>query len=130
MQAERRLHPRACVDLPIELINCMGQSAQGSILNLSEEGLSVQGNGVLAGLHQALAGVELELSLIFRVQGELIRCDARVGYRRRLSQQHYQLGLSFTWLDDFSRRLLRSEVEHYLYALEHEPLTDELACIW
>ena len=110
MQIERRIHPRADVEIPVELINCMGDSAQGNILNVSEGGVLVAGDASLDRLHHAMAGVELELSLSFRLRGELIRCDARVSYVRRQSQQEYWFCLAFSWLERSGDALFCSEI--------------------
>lgn len=110
MDKERRLFPRREVCIPVELTNCLGDVAQGTIVDLSEQGMRVAGDSRLARLNERLPGIPLELSLSFRVQGELIRCDARTAYLRRCSAERYETGLEFSWLDHFSRRYLQQEV--------------------
>jgi len=111
MAEERRLFPRTPVSIPVELINCLGDIAEGTITNLSEQGLLVAGDGSLAQLNALLPGLSLELSVCFRLRDELIRCDARIIYMRRRAKDCYELGLEFSWLDYFCRRVLREEVQ-------------------
>ncbi len=110
MSEERRLYPRADAQIPVELINCIGAQAQGMVINLSEGGLLVAGDASLAKVYALQMGVPLELSLCFSLAGETVRCDARAVYQRRLSQQQYELGLEFSWLDPASLRLVQAEV--------------------
>lgn len=110
MSEERRLYPRVDAQIAIELINCIGTQAHGTVINLSAGGMLVAGDASLAQVYALQMGAPLELSLCFVLAGETVRCDARAVYRRRLSQQSYQLGLEFSWLDPAGLQLIQAEV--------------------
>lgn len=110
MFEERRLYTRIETRIITELINCMGQMVTAEIINLSEGGLLIEGDDQLAKLVNLQHGVPMDLSICFTLAGELIRCDGAVVYTRRLSQQSFQLGIEFSWLDGLCRRVLQEEV--------------------
>ncbi|MBY4678028.1 PilZ domain-containing protein [Marinobacterium arenosum] len=114
MSAERRLHPRVDVSLPVEVCNSWGATVVAQLVNLSVGGLLVSGDQRLAELYSPEMGSGQSLTVSFSLEGQPLLFDCRVVYKRRLSQSAFEFGLQFCWLDDYTRNRLTEYVDQRL----------------
>jgi hypothetical protein len=110
MIQERRIFPRLHVDIPAEVEDGRGVSADVTLLNLSLSGLLIEGGSDLLQLQPVVAGLPLELKVHFGLEDQPLHCHCRVVYNQRQSQQCMRYGLIILSIDQNASDALQAYI--------------------
>ena len=110
MNPERRIYPRINVSIPGEVEDATGVSADITILNLSVNGVLIEGDQALAGIKPPIEGAPLEIKLHFGIEERPMHCHCRVVYAQRQSQHCLRYGLTILSIDHEAHSALDSYV--------------------
>lgn len=108
MNQERRIYPRVHVEIPAEVEDGRGETANATLLNLSLGGLLLEGGGDLLELQSPVKGMPLELKVHFGLESEPVHCHCRVVYSQRQSQQCMRYGLIILSIDQHASDMLQA----------------------
>lgn len=108
MHQERRIYPRLHVEIPAEVEDGRGESADVTLLNISLSGLLIEGGADLLQLKSPAAGLPLELKVHFGIEDSPVHCHCRVVYAQRQSQQCMRYGLIILSIDQHASDQLHS----------------------
>ncbi|MGB0205501.1 MAG: PilZ domain-containing protein [Neptuniibacter sp.] len=108
MHQDRRIYPRIHVEIPAEVEDGRGETADVTLLNVSISGLLVEGGTDLLQLKAPAAGFPLELKVHFGIEGEPVHCHCRVVYNQRQSQQCMRYGLIILSIDQHASEKLQA----------------------
>lgn len=109
MLSERRIHPRVNVDLPATLSTVDGESLEVQLINLSINGLLLEGGQELLALKPGRDST-IEFSLHYQLNALKVNSLCRVVYRQRLSQRKHRLGVKILSMDQAAM----TEVEQFI----------------
>lgn len=120
MAGERRHYPRVLTELPLEIVTEGGESACGTIRNLSMGGVEIScdrwcADRILPSGHQAFPGQPIHAQLRWRVKAadgteKAVEAAGEIVVSRRLSQDEYRVGIHFLHFDGDSEQNLQDYV--------------------
>ncbi|MGH1462974.1 MAG: PilZ domain-containing protein [Neptuniibacter sp.] len=111
MFEDRRLYPRIHVEIPAEVEDGRGESADVTLLNISLNGLLIEGGSDLLKLKAPAAGLPLELKVHFGIDDEPVHCHCRVVYNQRQSQNCMRFGVIILSLDYHASEKLQAFID-------------------
>ncbi len=114
MNPERRIYPRVNVKIAAELSGRDGETADVTLINLSQIGMLVEGGMEMKALKPPVAGVPLELYLHFSLEDGPVHCHCRVVYQQRQSQQCLRYGLSVLSVDQQASERLQTFIHQHI----------------
>lgn len=120
MTGERRHYPRVAADLPLEIVTEGGESAKGTIRNLSVGGVEIScdrwcADRILPSGHQAFPGQPIKAQLRLSLpaadgSNQPVEAAGEIVVSRRMSQNEYRVGIHFLRLDGDGEQLVAQYV--------------------
>jgi len=114
MFQERRIYPRIPCDLPAELEMTTGELTDVRIVNISQSGFYVEGDGSLAGLQPPEGLGATEVWLHFGLPVSALHCHCRIIYKRRHAHDQIGLGLHLVSTDEKALQQIQCYVGEHL----------------
>ncbi len=109
MASERRHYPRVATDLPLEVLTEGGETARGTICNLSMGGVEIScdrgcADRILPSGHQAFPGQPIRAQLRLQLPAAdgavtAVQASGEIVVSRRMSQDEFRVGIHFLNFD-------------------------------